>query len=508
MEKVVTVMLVDDEYLAIEDLKTLIDWHSIRLEIVSTARCGKDALRKFESAPVDLIITDISMPDMDGITLIEKIKQLPVSQPCFLLLTAYEEMAYMKRALRLSVEDYLVKDEITPEILIKRLSAIRSKICALNRDSYSYRQKSLQHYFSDRAAHCPQLDGIPDSNLLYLVLVPDAVIPWSDARMLHQQTAVIKMIDTALLHAETFSFDQMENICAVSAYNNKIIMLLHANTTLSTHQLITVLLDCSGKIIASLEKNYALSFSCFYSYIPMDIRTLHKSYFKHQEKLRAHYFMGSRTITALDSDKLFITNQKITVKEDTLQELYEDPCSDLRAFLTEQLDQIQSSHNYYGFIQLISSCFSFFERNFDTLPYDPDELSLTDFRDTRNFLLATISRLCQNRNPQMSYETKQALLYISENYSKVDLSIQEISDKIGMSVTHFSRIFKNDMSETIWEYLTSYRIQKACQMLRTTDAKMYEIAEMVGYSSSQYFSQVFMKKMGLKPLDYRKKERQ
>lgn len=508
MEKSVTVMLVDDEYLAIEDLKTLIDWNSIHLKIVSTARCGHDALRKFEAAPVDLIITDISMPDMDGITLIEKIKHLPVSQPRFLLLTAFEEMAYMKRALNLGVEDYLVKDEITPELLIRRLSDIRSKICASNRNSYSFRQKSLQHYFNDRSALCPQLDGVPDANLLYLILVPDVISPWSDARMLHQQTAIIRMIDTALLHVETFAFDKMENICAVSAYNNKIIILLHAGVTLSTHQLITALLACSRQITVSLLRNYALSFSCFYSYIPMDIQTLHKSYFKHQEKLRAHYFLGSRTITALDSEKLFITNQKIAVKEETLQRLYEDNNSDLHTFLQDQFNLIQTRHNYYGFVQLISSCFAFFERNFHTLPYNIDDLPLTDFQATRNFILEMIDQLCQTRNSQMSYETRQAILYITENYSKIDLSIQEISDKIGMSVTHFSRIFKNDMSETIWEYLTSYRIQKACQLLRTTDAKMYEIAERCGYSSPQYFSQVFIRKMGLKPLDYRKKERQ
>lgn len=508
MEKLISVMLVDDEYLAIEDLKTLIDWHSIHLEIVSTARCGSDALRKFEASPVDLVITDISMPDMDGITLIEKIKQLPVSQPRFLLLTAFEEMAYMKRALSLGVEDYLVKDEITPEILIRRLSAIRSRICASNRESYSFRQKSLQHYFNDRAAYCPQLEGVPGKNLLYLVLVPDVISPWSDTRMLLQQTAVIKMIDTALLHVESFTFDKLENICAVSAYNNKIIILLHAGIMLSTQQLITALLDCSRQLTASLLQNYALSFSCFYSYIPMDIQTLHKSYFKYQEKLRAHYFLGSRTISALDSEKLFITNQKIAVTELTLQTMYEDTGSDLHSFLQEQFHLIQDSHNYLGFIQLVSSCFSFFERNFDTLPYNVEELSLTDFQAARAFILDTVSRLYEARNPQVSYETRQAISYIAENYSKIDLSIQEISSQIGMSVTHFSRIFKNDMSETIWEYLTSYRIRKACQILRTTDAKIYEIAEKVGYSSPQYFSQVFIRKMGQKPLDYRKKERQ
>ena len=75
MQKKIRVMLVDDEYLAIEDLKTLIDWNALGFEICAAACSGRQALHAFETTPVDLVITDISMPGMSGITLVEQLKQ-------------------------------------------------------------------------------------------------------------------------------------------------------------------------------------------------------------------------------------------------------------------------------------------------------------------------------------------------------------------------------------------------------------------------------------------------
>ena len=100
----IRVMLIDDEYLAIEDLKTLIDWNSLGFEICSTACSGRQALHIFKENPADLVITDISMPGMDGISLIEQLKKQK-SDLLFLLLTAYAEVDYMKRAFKLGVQD-------------------------------------------------------------------------------------------------------------------------------------------------------------------------------------------------------------------------------------------------------------------------------------------------------------------------------------------------------------------------------------------------------------------
>ena len=147
MKRNIRVLLVDDEFLAIEDLKTIIDWESLHFKIVATARSGKQALNILKNTDVDLVITDIMMPGMNGITLVEKVKEFN-KEIIFLLLTAYAEVDYMKNAFHLGVEDYLIKDEITPTSLAQKLQYIQNKYERNRELSYSYLQKKLHNYFS------------------------------------------------------------------------------------------------------------------------------------------------------------------------------------------------------------------------------------------------------------------------------------------------------------------------------------------------------------------------
>ena len=102
MDHKIRVMLVDDEYLAIEDLKTLIDWESAGFEICSSASSGRQALRIFREKPVDLVITDISMPGMDGISLIEQLKSLITMLPPYDLHTFSNSIMIYHRRLQYS----------------------------------------------------------------------------------------------------------------------------------------------------------------------------------------------------------------------------------------------------------------------------------------------------------------------------------------------------------------------------------------------------------------------
>ena len=125
----------------------------------------------------------------------------------------------------------------------------------------------------------------------------------------------------------------------------------------------------------------------------------------------------------------------------------------------------------------------------------------------RIFILQSAAQLYASKNPNLPYEIKEAIGYITKHFHEESLSVQEIADAISLSATHLSRVFKIATGDTIWDYLTKLRIRKACHILRTSNVKIYEVAEMVGYTSPQYFSQVFQKQIGVKPLDYRKKER-
>ena len=169
-------------------------------------------------------------------------------------------------------------------------------------------------------------------------------------------------------------------------------------------------------------------------------------------------------------------------------------------------DTVIAGHNYHGLSLLVNVCFSFLSKRMEN-PLSLEDADLTDIAHIRAFIIQAVKELYENHNPDLPYEVKRAIQYIEDHFSEESLSIQEIAEEIGLSSTHLSRVFKTATGDTVWDYLTKLRIRKACRILRTSNAKIYEVAEMTGYASPQYFSQVFYKQIGVKPLDYRKKER-
>ncbi len=102
------VLIVDDEPLIREGLTTLIDWREYGFEVVHAAKDGQEALRIYEHAHPDLLIVDIRMPGMDGLQLIETIRQQKWD-PKLLILSGYADFAYAMKAIRSKVEGYILK---------------------------------------------------------------------------------------------------------------------------------------------------------------------------------------------------------------------------------------------------------------------------------------------------------------------------------------------------------------------------------------------------------------
>ena len=93
--------------------------------------------------------------------------------------------------------------------------------------------------------------------------------------------------------------------------------------------------------------------------------------------------------------------------------------------------------------------------------------------------------------------------YINRNYHNEDLSISEVANGLGVSQTYLTRLFKIELKMTFADYLTNVRIKNAIILMRDPSLKLYEIAEMIGYSTEHYFSNVFKKQVGISPEDYK-----
>ena len=129
------VMLVDDEPYILQGLQVLIDWASGGFEIAATCSNGKDALKYLKENQVDLIISDIRMPEMTGLELLETVKKEKISDAEFVLLTGYDDFAYTQRAIRNGCLDYILKPVEEEELI-----AVLRKVSNLNRESIILRK--------------------------------------------------------------------------------------------------------------------------------------------------------------------------------------------------------------------------------------------------------------------------------------------------------------------------------------------------------------------------------
>lgn len=101
-----------------------------------------------------------------------------------------------------------------------------------------------------------------------------------------------------------------------------------------------------------------------------------------------------------------------------------------------------------------------------------------------------------------SYYVERTIKYISDNYQR-NINLKEIADKLAISESHISRLFKSEVGYTFVDYLTYYRIKKAIGYLRDPNVKIYEIAEKIGYKDQRYFSVIFKKLVGVTPKEFK-----
>lgn len=507
MKRNIRVLLVDDEFLAIEDLKTIIDWESLHFKIVATARSGKQALNILKNTDVDLVITDIMMPGMNGITLVEKVKEFN-KEIIFLLLTAYAEVDYMKNAFHLGVEDYLIKDEITPTSLAQKLQYIQNKYERNRELSYSYLQKKLHNYFSKPMAVENDLPSdLMKESFYYCLLANDNFFlpllqnTYNTPRLTeaedNQQEEVLRLL-------EHYELESVEHVCCFSAFNNKLLILFrirqNEHSLQKKHDL---LYSWSHSITSMISQTLNYHYSCFYSTFALSLREIYDNSSQIQQIMRARYFFKQSSAYPFDSPSLFVTNTSIDISEEIFSEWINN-----NSFQKNYLDfweLVEINHNYMGLFQLLTESISFLMKNNILLYENVQAYDCFDLSSIKNFLLEQFAIFQNSQEMPYSRDILKAFDFIKNNFALENLSAQDVAEHIGFSVNHFSRLFKKETGDTFINYLTSFRIQKACDFLRKSEKKMYEVAESVGYSSPQYFSQVFYKYTGLTPMEYKKK---
>ena len=526
------VMLVDDEEEIRVAIKNRINWEEIGFTVIETAENGEDALEKAEKNPPDVIMTDIHMPFMDGLTMLRKMKAI-VPGVKSVIFSGYDEFEYAKEAIRLETEEYILKPidaEELRQVFVKIKNRLDEELSSkrdveILRQYYEQSLPVLKEQFLvgllegrlspskierytreykfdlDAPSFCaavmyiaPEDDSVKslDKMLLSVSLKQLADENLEDSI----RATSVNYLDTIVVVAKIDGVDEyknfvtiMDRICKLSKRMLSAVTFAGIGRAYEKPENIAVSFKEAKDAVAYrifLEENQAICITDVDQAGGVDE-------FGEERQI-------SRIIHEIKVGTSSSVEEKIKETIDFLKKDFEstDQLQIFYAELLVELSRLARGHKLYAEAaalldknvkQVLSEC------------KDLNELSVKMFEDCDRVK----SQLDEGRVNTAKQLTDKAKLYIDEHFAQSDLSLEIICNYLNVSVTYFSALFKKETGTSFVTYLTKVRMDEATRLLDTTDEKSYVIAGMVGYEEPNYFSYVFKKQYGVSPSKYRQR---
>ncbi|NIK78076.1 two-component system response regulator YesN [Paenibacillus castaneae] len=538
-------LIVDDEFSVVETLATTLPWTDVEVHTVYQATSAMQALEIINTHTVDIVITDIRMPEKSGLELIKEIYQMNTKIKC-VLLTGYAEFEYAKLAITNQVVNYLLKPVSDEEVLntisgiTKQLSEEYKKIVELQRV-----MKTLQHHKPVLHANFLNdlLNGRKFSNEDLLDKLALLEIPFG----LHQDFTMlaVRLEQDFSSHDRNFALfefaigniaeeifkenydlfwgkDSQDYLVFLIKYkSHKENLLKERNDWVDIKN--SLLHETALKLQTSVKKYLKGTISMMVSnwgLFPLDIPVLHQECITTIRKR-----IGK-------DHELFITSmeQDASIEFQTIQSFYEPP-SLLQLFDTGRWEAIfeklsfvfEELVNRYGNSQEhileiyygISGAFTYYahkngKRLEDILgEHFKPMVSPSLFRSVsilQNWSNKALKILMDDTIKDFKHGRSSVIQSIQEfveNHLEEDISLQVIADHVYLHPVYLSKTYKSETGENLSDYLLRLKMEKASYYLKNTNAKIYEVSTKLGYQNPPYFNKVFKKYYNVTPQEYR-----
>ena len=528
------VLLVDDEEDVIRVIMHKIDWESLGFEIQGYAHNGLEALEMAEEQQPDVVMTDIKMPYMDGLTLSRRLKeQYPTIK--IIIFSGFDAFEYAKEAIRLEAEEYILKPIDAGE-----LSTIFQRIHAALDQEFDEKQNinMLKNYYLEslpilQENFCTALiegrepaSALPRDMMDYQISLEG---PWYTVVILHNSISLAPEGINPLLITVSVRKLWEEHLdprwkARFFSYLGNIVMIVQLEQPTAMTRLTD---DC--QVLCRLSKHVSnATITAGIGKAVGSILHLPEAYAKAREAISYRVIYGrgqaiSITEVAPETRKEPVSETSGEDKDDRMYPIFkavkintaEEVDRQIDDFLMREAPVNPSLQEYRFFVmELITEQHRFllsnhlsveqvFGREEDiyqkVLHFDREALGRWMKESAHRMQeLLQASRSDSTR----SFVTK-AVAYVHENFSSKELTVESICDYLGISAAYFSTVFKRETGKTFINYLTDVRMERAVHMLLDENEKTYVIAEAVGYSDPNYFSYVFKKKFGVSPSKYK-----
>ena len=528
-------LIADDEPLVQVGIKSMLPWASMDIEITGIAANGQAALNLIESDMPDIVITDIKMPIMTGLELARTCQErYGDNQPAFIILTSYEDFEFVREALHCQVCDYLIKLELTPDVLRASIEKVIEKIKTQpGRNTRpieapyslsSYHDKffiSLLHnLFEDREQFLLQCQELKlNFNYQGYVCCYCEIMSTSTAELSDEQQ--LNLFHTAFqMGSELFSKYRFCHAMVLDLHHFALIFC-YDNDASDFHD---SLAEIIANVRTTLHNYYNVSLHTGVGTFVGDPLAITESY---QYARDAFSNTVDETPTVFFDDLLsksdFKKSFNFAIFKDDLARAYEEfDAGTLNSTLTAIIELFKAHPGHY--LQAMDCASNILYLSISLLPEgetivselfkeNPDgyralyKLTNTDqivswlvyFRDSLCAILS--ERKKESRKPIVSNVKRYIREHVEEH-----LSLNEVAAVFGISPNYLSQLFKKYNDTGYNDYVTQCKIDEARKLLGSGSYKVYEVAERLGFESAFYFSKVFKKVVGVPPTEYMQKE--
>ena len=535
------ILLVDDEILVRDAIKENIDWKAMDCELVGDCENGKQAADFVKTHPVDIVLTDILMPYMDGMELSHFLHD-HYPEIVIVIFSGFGEFEYAKKAIQYNVSEYMLKPVTAMELRevigkmkekVDQQRKEKKKIESLTKTSQDYhknalviRSKAIESLVSCTRDVQESLDELAEMGICleaasYRVAVFDMDL-FSDIHQIDME----KRQESALMAFVLFNVadEIVTGRSAGIAYqegNNRVCILFmgnHSREFAGEIQEICEEIQKKVKEVIGIEVSAGIG-----GWVRNPGETI-QSHNQAEKAIELRYLLGGNLLIdteTLSQERSLSLRQPLSDLVDGIKKGNKEELKQALAVMKSEIkkaraDKSQACVCLQMILRHAGSCWESLSSENEDLFHKRELLmgKVTEqktfseaFRMVEDYVYEVFER-CSSMNS--SSGQKQALLameYIRGHYNEPEFGLNDICSYLNIGTSYFSTIFKETTGGTFLEFLSKVRMEKAKELLEQTTLKNYEIAEMVGYSDPHYFGISFKKMTGKTPTEYAREKR-
>ena len=516
MDNLCKVLIVEDEYIIRQGIRSMIDWNAEGFDIVGEANNGQDALELVKTLNPHIVITDIVMPIMDGLELEKKLREnYPDTQ--MIVLSSYSDFDYVRNSFQNGAVDYILKPTLNPINLLDTMKKVVARIPGLtlrSRRELSIAaciEQMLNGFLSEKAEI--QLKNVFREPCFLLVGMNASHVFGQDLASIEK----MKKLLTLSIEEKMPQYNHVQLVVNRANGSNGSVILLVINFQECERKSVFHALYATAEQIARQEPCAFFVTSPVFSNVQQLKAQYNSGFLTNLD--RSFYYKGRHFVTdeefqqpqpprkfnKSDFTKLLETFQV----ENALDYLEKYVHSALREWNMDEMELKSLVQN--SWYQIISALEDQ-GLNADSLSYMKRDCLVKlyacsyaeDFLQTFSVLQADLRSIIQKYEVDSRSTTIENILkFIDGQYSE-PLTLASLAHQFNFNYTYLSSYFRTHHKEGFSEYLNKVRIGHATELLRLETLSISDVCEMVGYTDQSYFTRVFKKATGKTPREYRK----